>query len=155
MTSSDSEGSQDKAPGKGMAGTKRSVPDSELTAEELANGDLNEFELDPEKRREVRKMRRVMANRRSARESRERRKKLLSDLQESVESLTSENANLTKDNLGLRRELAGLIEQSGGAASLSMIPNIQSLLQSTQGLSGLALPGAQMQAPFAGGEGNQ
>lgn len=138
-----------------MAGTKRSVPDSELTAEELANGDLNEFELDPEKRREVRKMRRVMANRRSARESRERRKKLLSDLQESVESLTSENANLTKDNLGLRRELAGLIEQSGGAASLSMIPNIQSLLQSTQGLSGLALPGAQMQAPFAGGEGNQ
>jgi hypothetical protein len=99
--------------------------------------DMNEFELDPEKRREVRKMRRVMANRRSARESRERRKKLLTDLQESVENLTSDNAGLTKENLSLRRELASLIEQSGGAASLSMIPNIQGLLQSTQGLSGL------------------
>lgn len=130
--------------GGSLAGNKRSLPDKsidELTAEELASADLNEFELDPEKRREVRKMRRVMANRRSARESRERRKKLLTDLQESVESLTSDNANLSKENLALRRELATLIEQSGGAASLSMIPNIQSLLQSTQGQSGLAMPG--------------
>ena len=30
----------------------------------------NEFELDPEKRREARKLRRIMANRKSARESR-------------------------------------------------------------------------------------
>jgi hypothetical protein len=130
--------------GGSLAGNKRNLPDkpiNELTAEELANADLNEFELDPEKRREVRKMRRVMANRRSARESRERRKKLLTDLQESVENLTSDNANLSKENLALRRELASLIEQSGGAASLSMIPNIQSLLQGSQGLSGLVVPG--------------
>lgn len=131
----DLDGSDDSGKeGESLSGSKRSLPDkpiSELTAEELATADLNEFELDPEKRREVRKMRRVMANRRSARESRERRKKLLTDLQESVESLTSDNANLTKENLALRRELAALIEQSGGAASLSMIPNIQSLLQNT------------------------
>lgn len=126
-----------------LSGSKRSLPDkplSELTAEELANSaDLNEFELDPEKRREYRKMRRVMANRRSARESRERRKKLLSDLQDSVETLTSENANLTKENLALRRELGTLIEQAGGISALSSIPNLQALLQSTQGLSGIAL----------------
>ena len=125
------------------SGKKRSNPDGDLD-----DGDLNDFELDPEKRREVRKMRRVMANRRSARESRERRKKLLTDLQESVESLTSENANLTKENLALRRELATLIEQSGGANALSMIPNIQGLLQSTQGLSGISMPSASVQAPF-------
>jgi regulator of replication initiation timing len=64
----------------------------------------------------------------------------MSDLQESVESLTSENTTLTKENLSLRRELAALIEQSGGTASLSMIPNIQSLLQSTQSLSHLTVP---------------
>lgn len=116
-----------------LSGTKRSLglpdkPISELTADELASADLQEFELDPDKRKEVRKMRRVMANRRSARESRERRKKLLTDLQESVENLTSENANLSKENTALRQELASLIEQSGGASSLGMLPNIQSLL---------------------------
>ncbi len=140
------DGDESVKEGRSLAGTKRSLPHKsveELTAEELASADVNEFELDPEKRREVRKMRRVMANRRSARESRERRKKLLTDLQESVESLTSDNANLSKENLTLRRELATLIEQSGGAASLSMIPNIQSLLQSTQGLSGLLMPGGE------------
>ena len=105
-------------------------------------GNLQDFELDPDKRREVRKMRRVMANRRSARESRERRKKLLTDLQESVESLTSENATLTKESIALRRELASLIEQSGGASSLNMIPNLQGLLQGTQGLASLAIPPA-------------
>ncbi|KAL3933221.1 MAG: hypothetical protein SGARI_003754 [Bacillariaceae sp.] len=107
--------------------------------ESLSDGE-DDFELDPEKRREARKMRRVMANRRSARESRECRKKLLSDLQESVEGLTSENTTLTKENMSLRRELASLIEQSGGAASLSMIPNIQSLLNSTKNLSNLTVP---------------
>ena len=138
------EGGESEKEGASLSGNKRNLPDkqiSELSAEELAAADLNEFELDPEKRREVRKMRRVMANRRSARESRERRKKLLTDLQESVEGLTSENANLSKENLALRRELASLIEQSGGAASVSMIPNIQSLLQGGQGLSALAMPG--------------
>ena len=136
-----------------LAGSKRSLPDkpvSELTAEELASADLNEFELDPEKRREYRKMRRVMANRKSARESRERRKKLLSDLQESVESLTSENANLTKENLALRQELGTLIEEAGGISALSSIPNIQALLQSTQGLSNIALStsGSALPAEF-------
>jgi hypothetical protein len=118
-----------------------------------AESDLQEFELDPDKRREVRKMRRVMANRRSARESRERRKKLLTDLQESVESLTSENKSLTKENLSLRRELASLIEQAGGQGSLNMIPNIQGLLQGTQGLAGLsAVPGAASLPAANGGQ---
>ena len=135
------------------AGTKRSNPDESKEIEDAISGDVNEFELDPEKRREVRKMRRVMANRRSARESRERRKKLLTDLQDSVESLTSENANLTKENLSLRRELAMLIEQSGGAGALGMIPNIQALLQSTQGLAGLLMPATTtLQPSFTSGE---
>ncbi|KAL3918517.1 MAG: hypothetical protein SGILL_004198 [Bacillariaceae sp.] len=134
------------------AGTKRSAPgDASESADDGKDGE-EDFELDPEKRREARKMRRVMANRRSARESRERRKKLLSDLQESVEGLTSENTTLTKENLSLRRELASLIEQSGGAASLSMIPNIQSLLNSTKNLSRLTVASnASLTNPAGGG----
>jgi len=121
-----------------LSGNKRYAPgegEGEKNIEEQ-----NEFELDPEKRREARKMRRIMANRRSARESRERRKKLLTDLQDSVETLTTDNTTLTKENLSLRRELASLIEQSGGTAALSMIPNIQSLLESTQNFPNLSSP---------------
>ena len=143
------------------AGMKRShsaSQDAGDSGDEAGGGNLQDFELDPDKRREVRKMRRVMANRRSARESRERRKKLLTDLQESVENLTSENATLTKESMALRRELASLIEQSGGASSLSMIPNIQGLLQGTQGLSSLAIPPAATLHPAtftAGKDGDQ
>ena len=97
----------------------------------------NEFELDPEKRREARKLRRIMANRKSARESRERRKRLLTDLQDSVATLTTDNAKLTQENLTLRRELATLIKQAGGPAALNTIPNIQSILESAQVFSNL------------------
>jgi hypothetical protein len=121
------------------AGSKRAAPAGEGEGEKTAVvvDEHNEFELDPEKRREARKMRRVMANRKSAKESRERRKKLLTNLQDSVTTLTSDNTGLTKENLSLRRELATLIKQSGGASALSMIPNIQALLESAQVFSNL------------------
>ena len=121
---------------KDAAGTKRSAP-SEFENDKPAAEEQNDFELDPEKRREARKMRRIMANRKSARESRERRKKLLTDLQESVHTLTSDNTNLTKENLALRRELVTVIRQSGGVSALGMIPNIQGLLESAQVFSNL------------------
>jgi hypothetical protein len=143
-SSQDNEDNADNADSTGGGGSSVASGDAE--------SDLQEFELDPDKRREVRKMRRVMANRRSARESRERRKKLLTDLQESVESLTSENKSLTKENLSLRRELASLIEQSGGQGSLNMIPNIQGLLQGTQGLAGLSAVPGTASLPAANGD---
>ena len=120
------------------AGTKRSAPEEkDKAASPAAADEQNEFELDPDKRREARKMRRIMANRKSARESRERRKKLLTDLQESVQTLTSGNSTLTKENLSLRRELVTVIRQSGGVSALGMIPNIQGLLESAQVFSNL------------------
>mmetsp|Transcript_28786 Transcript_28786/g.61791 ORF Transcript_28786/g.61791 Transcript_28786/m.61791 type:complete len:149 (-) Transcript_28786:511-957(-) len=126
---------------KDLTGNKRAARgevDAVKSASATVSDEHNDFELDPEKRREARKMRRIMANRRSARESRERRKKLLTDLQDSVQVLTTDNTTLTKENLSLRRELATLIEQSGGAPALSMIPNIQSLLESAQVFSNLS-----------------
>ncbi len=129
---------EDEPKDTSVSGNKRGVSE---TMEKSKNGeaaaDPNDFELDPEKRREARKMRRIMANRKSARESRERRKKLLTDLQESVETLTSDNTTLTKDNLSLRRELVTVIRQSGGVSALGMIPNIQGLMDSAQVFSNL------------------
>ena len=48
---------------------------------------------------------RVLANRRSAKESRERRKQLLSDLEESVEKLKKDNSGLSAENANLRTQL--------------------------------------------------
>mmetsp|Transcript_18839 Transcript_18839/g.52633 ORF Transcript_18839/g.52633 Transcript_18839/m.52633 type:complete len:146 (+) Transcript_18839:129-566(+) len=126
-----------------LAGNKRGGSgESEKSVSIAGDDNNNEFELDPEKRREARKMRRIMANRRSARESRERRKKLLTDLLDSVQTQTNDNTLLTKENFALRRELITLVEQSGGVASLSMIPNLQSFLESAQVISNLADPTA-------------
>mmetsp|Transcript_22127 Transcript_22127/g.61559 ORF Transcript_22127/g.61559 Transcript_22127/m.61559 type:complete len:149 (-) Transcript_22127:287-733(-) len=118
---------------RSRTGSKRSI--SEMGRSDDGDGpdagdggndnELDDIELDPEKRREDRKLRRVMANRKSARESRERRKKLLADLQESVESLTTENSSLTTENISLRQELAALIEQSGGTAPVNIMSNLQ------------------------------
>ena len=114
-------------------GTKRPQEDPEDDDDDDDDDDNADSGLDPGKRREVKKMRRVMANRRSARESRERKKKMLTDLQESVEGLTSENSSLTKDNLVLRRELTQLVEQAGGPQALGSMPQIQALLLHSNG----------------------
>ena len=54
---------------------------------------------------EEKKWDRVLANRRSAKESRERRKQLLSDLEESVEKLKKDNSGLSAENANLRTQL--------------------------------------------------
>ena len=122
-----------------LAGNEQDAPgkDEGSATPAVATLNPNEFELDPEKRREARKMRRVMANRKSARESRERRKKLLTDLQDSVQMLTADNSTLTKENLALRREMVTVIRQSGGISALGMIPNIRELMESAQVFSNL------------------
>jgi predicted transcriptional regulator YheO len=79
-------------------------------------------EKDPNSR-EVRKLLRVMANRRSARESRDRRKKLVADLQEKVANLAEVNAKILESNQAMRRELVDLLQEAGislPAAALSI-----------------------------------
>jgi hypothetical protein len=99
--------------------------------------ETNEEDQDSNKTDEGRKKRRVMANRRSARESRDRRKRLLSDLQRSVDTLTADNSELAKSNLALRQELEEILQECGLTATLqnSLLSNlsIQALLMG-QGL---------------------
>mmetsp|Transcript_5764 Transcript_5764/g.9986 ORF Transcript_5764/g.9986 Transcript_5764/m.9986 type:complete len:190 (-) Transcript_5764:266-835(-) len=58
---------------------------------------------------EEKKIDRIMANRRSAKESRERRKKLMENLESTVETLTKENEALARENEKLRAELSTLM----------------------------------------------
>jgi hypothetical protein len=77
-----------------------------------------------------RKLRRVMANRRSAKESRERRKQLLSKLQATVDILSAENRAILQDNRRLRNQLGELREQlvqvNALASRLVEPPQVQS-----------------------------
>lgn len=52
---------------------------------------------------------RVMANRRSARESRERRKKRMDFLEKAFETLTKENAEVVRENCSLRQQISSLL----------------------------------------------
>lgn len=67
---------------------------------------------------EEKKQRRVMANRRSAKESRARRKHLLSKLQVTVDVLSAENRSMRKANSQLRSEMQELKHQLMIANSL-------------------------------------
>ena len=60
--------------------------------------------------KEEKKMDRILANRRSARESRERRKLLQNSLESSVSLLTKENAYLTKENDILKNQMTLLLQ---------------------------------------------
>ena len=90
------------------------------------------------------KLKRVMANRRSARESRERRKKLLSNLETSVDILSKENANLMRENNELRQQLASLLPQAHGSFPLQGLGLSQDLhsLQASLGAApvGMSAP---------------
>ena len=65
------------------------------------------------------RLRRVMANRRSAKESRERRKQLLTKLQSGVDVLHSENQMLRNENGQLRETIQDLRQQLSYAKALA------------------------------------
>lgn len=93
------------------AGSNKGGTESDAEPVEDSNGQTTV--VVSENRTEVRKMRRIMANRRSARESRERRKRLLDDLQDSVDKLLEENTELARENKRMRQELVTLLKHSG------------------------------------------
>ena len=68
---------------------------------------------------ELKRRKRVLANRRSARESYQRRKKMFSELESSVSILSESNAELADENMKLRDQVMNLQEQ----LRLSRMPN--------------------------------
>ena len=60
---------------------------------------------------EEKRLSRIMANRRSARESRERRKRIQAKLESSISTLTSEHAELIRQNEELRSELKEMLAE--------------------------------------------
>lgn len=77
---------------------------------EIGNGDDDDA-IQPSESTD-KKWKRVMANRLSAKESRERRKKLLTDLERSVQVLSKENSVLAAENAELRQHIALLLPQA-------------------------------------------
>ena len=86
----------------------------------VSDGEADHIESDSKRLsvNEDKKWKRVMANRISAKESRERRKQLLNNLEGSVQTLMRENAVLTAENRELRKHLALLFPQSRANISL-------------------------------------
>jgi len=82
---------------------------------------VGDEEVERAMRREARKLRRVQANKRAARESRDRRKRLLTDLQASIDNLAQENQRIAETNLAMRQELLQLLAESGLAATLQQL----------------------------------
>lgn len=93
---------------------------------------------------EEKKMDRILANRRSARKSRERRKKLQEDLESSVVYLTKQNDGLRQDNDDLNKQvrlLTSLLNQANnqfmvGGASNSLGAAGLSQMNSQLGMGG-------------------
>jgi bZIP transcription factor len=59
------------------------------------------------------KMKRILANRKSARESYQRRKRMFSELETTVTTLTKSNTELMRENQSLRQEIMALRQQLG------------------------------------------
>jgi hypothetical protein len=99
----------------------------------------NETEKQDVGNMDEKKMKRVLANRRSARESYQRRKKMFSELEGAVTSLTKENAGLADENKKLRRQVMGLHQQLGLQQSMPGNSSIGNSIGSGMGNNSLAL----------------
>ena len=111
------------------AARKRKAPDdSSATASEQDESEPSAQDDDEKKEppKDGKNWKRIMANRKSARESRIRRIKYMETLEKSVEELTKENTALlrenqaiARENFALRQQVASLLDPSGAGDSTS------------------------------------
>ena len=94
---------------------------------------------------DAKKMKRVLANRRSARESYQRRKKMFSELESAVATLTKDNAELADENKKLRRQVMNLHQQLG--LSLATNTSMPSDMGAVAGMAANNLPLQRLGAP--------
>lgn len=92
---------------------------------------------------DAKKMKRILANRRSARESYQRRKKLFTNLETTITDMRKENMKLVDENLQLRQQVTDLhrlVEQRIGMSLGPLIANNQMGSNVGPSMNGLALP---------------
>lgn len=115
--------------------------ESEHEIDSAAKNDL------PNKEGDGKNWKRIMANRKSARESRLRRIKYMETLEKSVEELTKENTQLLRENQAMARENFALRQQVAGISDPSMMDpssfRPQSLVMGARGSYGAASAGTQ------------
>lgn len=95
--------------------------------EDVDSGDASSDGENPDPKRprtqEEKKLDRILANRRSARRSRERRKQLQENLEKSVILLTRQNEDLSRENDMLKQELRVLLNVFNGKRNLGTAPS--------------------------------
>ena len=82
-------------------------------------------------------MKQVVANRRSTRESRDRRKSHLGELKHTVDTLEAENSEMAERNMSLRQEMEQILKECGLSqlVSSSLVSNLSlEVLLMSQGL---------------------
>ena len=88
----------------------------------------------------VRNWRRVMANRRSARESRERRKKRLDFLEKTFQELSQEHALVLRENRSLRQQISSLLPHVNMASYRHQQHNDLSMMAAAGGVASAPSP---------------
>eukprot|EP00540_Astrosyne_radiata_P011622 CAMPEP_0116853036 /NCGR_PEP_ID=MMETSP0418-20121206/17660_1 /TAXON_ID=1158023 /ORGANISM="Astrosyne radiata, Strain 13vi08-1A" /LENGTH=208 /DNA_ID=CAMNT_0004485335 /DNA_START=171 /DNA_END=797 /DNA_ORIENTATION=+ len=81
----------------------------------------------PMSEEERKRLKRVLANRRSARESYQRKKRMFSELETLIDKLSKENQTLNRENVELRRQVTDLRQQIG-LVQMPQVPAGQQLL---------------------------
>jgi len=139
------------------------IAEEEGSAHSSDNNDDIKAETKAPRSSEEKKLDRILANRRSARKSRERRKKLQEDLEASVFYLTKQNDGLKQENDDLKKQvrlLTSLLHQANSQFPVGSTSNLlgsSGLSQNILGggsLSQSALTGGSLTQNVLGGGGN-
>lgn len=129
MTESENAETKNVAPNEPTAGKATYANNSE---DEAPNQNTAGLPIHDEK-----KMKRIMANRRSARESRERRMRHLANLETTVDALSKENATLSRENERLHHQIIVLLQENANLrASYGMSPLLTQQQQTARPMGG-------------------
>uniref|UniRef100_A0A7S1YP35 BZIP domain-containing protein n=1 Tax=Ditylum brightwellii TaxID=49249 RepID=A0A7S1YP35_9STRA len=120
----------------------------------MSNGSIsNERKSKRQRTKEEKKYDRIMANRRSARESRERKKMMMDKLELTVQHLTNENIELRERNEKLQRQVEALILLSssktkeygtGSPSAIEQVPSLQAHPNVCQFSNGASVQGLHL-----------
>ena len=116
---------EDRNNDKPLPHNEDSISNSSLDSQKASNSTDETEEIKIQQTQNEKKMKRVLANRQSARESYKRRKQLFSTLEATISELRNENMKLTEENKVLRREILEFQQRVEQQLGISMIANSQ------------------------------
>jgi bZIP transcription factor len=120
--------------------TQPSSMKGKTTSVDLMDGGDDHQKASAELSSDGRNWRRIMANRRSARESRERRKKRLDFLEKTFQELSQEHALVLRENRALRQQISSLLPHVNMASYRHQQHNDLSMMAAAGGMASAPSP---------------